>query len=323
MAGQHLKDLIAAYGRRDDLMFRRAAQALISEEEAKRHTTLAREMARLLASNSSVSVVTGPDLPTPPVDRDSNSPLATVRRPERSLDELVLDESIADSFRAYTDEVRRWPELDSVGVPRRNRILLYGPPGCGKTSTVEALATNLGRPLVVARVDALVSSYLGETSSNLRKLFDFANSDAFVVLLDEFDSLGKLRDDPTDHGELRRVVNSVLQLIDAYDGPSVIVAATNHPEILDAALWRRFDLVEELPLPSADQIRRVLFNILRGRTDLHGLDFAARALVGLPHAAAEYAAHSVIRRLVMARERNATDRILDEAIEETLARRWL
>lgn len=323
MAGQHLKDLIAAYGRRDDLMFRRAAQALISEEEAKRHTTLAREMARLLASNSSVSVVAGPDLPEPPVDRDSNSPLATVRRPERLLDELVLDESVAESFRAYSDEVRRWPELDSVGVPRRNRILLYGPPGCGKTSTVEALAANLGRPLVVARVDALVSSYLGETSSNLRKLFDFANSDAFVVLLDEFDSLGKLRDDPTDHGELRRVVNSVLQLIDAYDGPSIIVAATNHPEILDAALWRRFDLVEELPLPSADQIRRVLFNILRGRTDLHGLDFAASALVGLPHAAAEYAAHSVIRRLVLTRERHATDQILDEAIRETIARRWV
>ena len=97
MAGQHLKDLIAAYGRRDDLMFRRAAQALISEEEAKRHTTLAREMARLLASNSSVSVVAGPDLPEPPVDRDSNSPLATVRRPERLLDELVLDESVAES----------------------------------------------------------------------------------------------------------------------------------------------------------------------------------------------------------------------------------
>lgn len=323
MAGQHLKDLIAAYGRRDDLLFRRAAQALISEEEAKRHTTLARELQRLLTSNSSVSVIDGPDLPEPPMDRDSNSPLATVRRPTRRLEELVLSDRVAGTFQAYADEVRRWPELDSAGLPRRNRILLYGPPGCGKTSTVEALATSLGRPLVTARVDSLVSSYLGETSSNLRKLFEYANSQPFVVLLDEFDSLGKLRDDPSDHGELRRVVNSVLQLIDTYNGPSVIVAATNHPEILDTALWRRFDLVEELPLPTRLEVRQVLLHVLRGKTDLYALDAAAEALTGFPHAAAEYAAHSALRQALLERAPDVSHAIMSHAVNETVSRRWV
>jgi SpoVK/Ycf46/Vps4 family AAA+-type ATPase len=323
MAGKDLKDLIAAYGRRDDLLFRRAAQALISEEEAKRHTTLARELSRLLASSSSITMFDGPELTEPPVDRETSAPLATVRRPERRLDALVLSDSVTRTFEEFIAEVRHWPELDSLGLPRRNRLLLYGPPGCGKTSAVEALATSLGRPLVTARVDALMSSYLGETASNLRKLFEYADTDAFVVFLDEFDSLGKLRDDASDHGELRRVVNAVLQLIDSYAGPSIIVAATNHPEILDAALWRRFDLVEELPLPNTEEIRRVLVHVLRGRVGLEGLHEMAAALVGLPHAAAEFAGHAALRRAVMSGLREVPPGILKLAVADTVARRWV
>ncbi len=303
-------------------MFRRAAQALISEEEAKRHTTLARELTRLLASSSSVTMFDGPEIIEPPVDRDSNTPLATVRLPERRFEALVLNESVTSAFQNYVEEVRYWPQLDSLGLPRRNRMLLYGPPGCGKTSAVEALAASLNRPLVTARVDALVSSYLGETASNLRKLFEYADSDAFVVFLDEFDSLGKLRDDAADHGELRRVVNAVLQMIDAYSGPSIIVAATNHPEILDTALWRRFDLVQELPLPTQEEILRVLIHVLHGRVSLEWLHEMAGGLVGLPHAAAEFAAHAALRRAVMAGLREVDGQILQSAIAETTARRW-
>lgn len=235
----------------------------------------------------------------------------------------MLRPDISHLLQEFVEEVGRWPELDTAGLPRRNRILLYGPPGCGKTSSVEALATELGRPLITARVDGLMSSYLGETASNLRKLFEYASSGAYVLLLDEFDSLGKLRDDPSDHGELRRVVNAVLQQIDAYDGPSIIVAATNHPSVLDPALWRRFDVVAELPLPETLELQSILFRILRGRTDLFDIDSTAQDLVGLPHAAAEFAAYSAIRRSVLARNNHVSSAQLKAAIHETTQRRWV
>jgi SpoVK/Ycf46/Vps4 family AAA+-type ATPase len=323
MAGQHLKDLITAYSRRDDLLFRRAAQSIIQEEEAKKHTVLARDLRRLLTANSTAVHSEEPLVPEPPLDRDSSTPLALASYPQSSLQELVLNPDLAARLDAYVSEVRRWSELDTAGLPRRNRVLLYGPPGCGKTSTVEALASELGRPLVTARVDGLMSSYLGETSSNLRKLFDYANSGAYVLLLDEFDSLGKLRDDPADHGELRRVVNSVLQLIDSYTGPSIIVAATNHPEVLDAALWRRFDVVAELPLPTQEQLQGVLFRMLRGRAHLYDLDEVSRDLVGLPHAAAEYAANAALRRSILGHRREVESDDLRVAVAETTERRWV
>lgn len=324
MAGRHIKDLITAYGSRDDLMFRRAAQALIVEEEAKKHTALARDLKRLLAANNtSTALSEEPVLPEPPMDRDSGTALATVTYPRRVFDDLTLHNDVADMFREYGDEVKLWPVMDAAGVPRRNRILLYGPPGCGKTSTVEALANSLNRPLVTARVDGLMSSYLGETASNLRKLFDYANSDAYVLLLDEFDSLGKVRDDPSDHGELRRVVNTVLQQIDSYNGPSIIVAATNHPEVLDAALWRRFDVVAELGLPDQHQIQSIILNILGGRAELLGLPAIASRLAGLPHVAAEFAAHSALRRSLLKGLSTVHNSDLISAVDEAAARRWV
>ena len=118
-------------------------------------------------------------------------------------------------------------------MPRRNRVIFCGPPGCGKTSAAEALAAELGVPLVVVRLDAIVSSYLGQTAGNLRRIFDYASTARWVVLFDEFDALGRERSDPSEHGEIKRVVNSFLQLLDSYTGPGLLVAATNHEETLD------------------------------------------------------------------------------------------
>ena len=145
-----------------------------------------------------------------------------------------------------------------LGVPRRNQVIFWGPPGCGKTSAAEALAAELGVPLVVVRLDAIVSSYLGQTAGNLRRIFDYADSGRWVVLFDEFDALGRERSDPSEHGEIKRVVNSFLQLLDSYTGPGLLVAATNHEETLDRGLWRRFDEVVEFPLPTVKEIRTLL-----------------------------------------------------------------
>jgi SpoVK/Ycf46/Vps4 family AAA+-type ATPase len=174
------------------------------------------------------------------------------------------------------EEVRHWPALDAAGLPRRQRLLLQGPPGCGKTTSAEAIAAELGRPLLIVRLDAVVSSYLGETASNLRRIFEYADQAPFVVLFDEFDALGRSRDDASEHGEMKRVVTAFLQMTDRYRGPSLLLAATNHPALLDEALWRRFDEVLTFGLPTVHQLRQVL------RLRLKGVAHSGLEIPGMP-----------------------------------------
>lgn len=321
MAGRHLKDLIVAYQRRDDLTFRRATQAIIEEEEAKKHTALARDLRRMLAAGGDRVSVEALALPEPPSDRDTGVALVDLHSPGRvTFGDLVFPEPLQGAMTQLSDEVALWGDFDRAGVPRRNRILLYGPPGCGKTSVAAAFATDLGLPLAVTRVDSLMSSYLGETAANLRTLFDFAGSVPCVLLLDEFDTIGKLRADPSDHGELRRVVNSVLQLIETYSGPSIVIAATNSPDILDAALWRRFDAVLELPLPTTEQMHRLLASQLPELNTGELQEVTAR-LTGLPHAAAAATVHAT-RRSALRHHRRPEPEDLHAGVVEVVNRPW-
>lgn len=324
MAGRHLKALIAAYRDKDDLAFRRAAQAIIEEEEGKRHVALARDLRRLLASGSELRMpVESMPLPESPRDRDTDLPLTDVGLPTEYLSDLVLSGPLSARLQEMVSEVGLWPVLDAAGVPRRTSMLLYGPPGCGKTSIAAALAGELGWPLVTVRTESVVSSYLGETASNLSRVFEFAHSGAYVVLFDEFDSLGKVRDDPTDHGELRRIVNAVLQLIDRYIGPSLLIAATNHQQVLDPALWRRFSEVLEVPLPTADQTHLLLARLFRGRLGL-GVDLrpAVEDLSGLPHAAAEQVGHDALRLAILRKQDKVSAHDLAEAVRRARSRQW-
>lgn len=262
---------------------------IIEEEQAKHHNALARDLQKLLVAgggpvDSGATIV----VPAPPKDREGEWDLGEVREPERLIEELVLHQQVSSGLEGLIEEVSHWPALDAAGLPRRQRLLLQGPPGCGKTTAAEALATELGRPLLIVRLDAVVSSYLGETASNLRRILDYADQAPFVVLFDEFDALGRSRDDSSEHGEMKRVVTAFLQMTDRYRGPSLLLAATNHPALLDEALWRRFDEVLTFELPTVHQIRQLLR--LRLRSVAHSglqIDKYASALRGLPHAAAE------------------------------------
>lgn len=325
VAGRELKALFRAYREGDELAFRRAAQEIIEEEESKQHLALARDLRQIIAGGGSGAVAMGEgiQLPAPPMDREGEWPLAEIRRPQRTLDELVLPGPLTERLAVLVEEFRRWPELDRHGIPRRQRLLLYGPAGCGKTSGAEAIAAEAGVPLMVVRVDAVVSSYLGETASNLHRIFDYARNGSWVVLFDEFDALGKSRDDPTEHGEIKRVINAFLQLLDGFRGPSLLIAATNHHHLLDAALWRRFDDVAEFPLPTVHQLRKVLR--LRLRPVMHrnvDIDKTAGALKGLPHAAAEKVAWDA-RRFAVLDGRDVVDAAdIARAVADARRRPW-
>ena len=155
-----------------------------------------------------------------------------------------------------------------MGIGVSNTLLLYEPPGCGKTKCAYLVAKQLNLPLVVARLDSLISSYLGTTAKNIRSLFEYAQRTPCVLFLDEFDAIAKARDDSNELGELKRVVNSLLQNVDAMSGDSLLLAATNHEHLLDPAVWRRFDYKLEIELPDEDAIIKMIDLFTNGAGDL-------------------------------------------------------
>ncbi len=176
----------------------------------------------------------------------------------RTRHEIALTPENWHLFHGLIKEFRRAEEIRSKGLPVRRKLLFCGPPGCGKTLFAEVLAHEVGLPLFVVKLDRLVSSYLGETASNMRKIFEFGRKQPCVLFLDEFDALARSRDDATEHNELRRVVNSLLVFIDSIRPKGLLAAATNLDRTLDAAVWRRFDEVLWFDKPSRDMIDHFL-----------------------------------------------------------------
>jgi len=261
-----LRQLIRAGATGDSGAFRHASEEVIRDERLKQHHLLANDLeqilygtAKPLASNSLSRL-----LPSVPTDKERGLPLLDIRQPQRSLEELVLPRLPQAAIEELLEEHRRLDVLRTYGLRASSKVLFFGPPGCGKTLAAEVIASELDLPLAIVRLDAMVSSFLGETSANLRKVFDFIDQYPLVALFDEFDALGKERADNSEHGELRRVVNAVLQMMDAYQGKSLLIAATNHEQILDSAVWRRFDDTLEFPLPDAELLSQVLQLKLRG-----------------------------------------------------------
>ena len=262
--GKLLRKLIRSGSDGDVEAFRGAAKQVIEEERQKQHHLLASDLEAILHGRSASTPALRFPMPAVPEDRERGLPLASVCEPVRTLQDIVLSPQNLATVKGVVLEHNRVEVLQSHGLRPSDRILLCGPPGCGKTVTAEAIASELGRPLAVVRTDSVVSSFLGETAANLRKVFDFAASVPTVTLFDEFDALGKEREDYSEHGELRRVVNAVLQMLDDYRGRSLILAATNHEGMLDSAIWRRFEEVLFLSPPTSGQLHQLLTLKLRG-----------------------------------------------------------
>ena len=191
-------------------------------------------------------------------DREFNELIIEKLTSDYSFDNLICSSDVKDELKYFVKEHQGMDVLKKFDLPVSNRILFYGPSGCGKTLASYVLAGELEKMMYVINLGAIVSSKLGETSKNLTKIFRKASSEECIIFLDEFDSLGKIRDYNQDHGEMKRVVNTILQLFDYLPQDSIVIAATNQLPMIDEALLRRFDLRVNLDLPDKKQVSELI-----------------------------------------------------------------
>jgi AAA+ superfamily predicted ATPase len=301
--GKLLRQLVRAGVEGDQEAFKRASEAVIAEERDKQHHLLANDLEKLLygrpATASSLSILHLAS--AVPSDKERGVDLIEVRQPTRELADLVVNPEVRSAIEQVLLEHNRESSLATYGLEPARKLLFFGPPGCGKTLTAEVIAMELGLPLAIVRLDSVISSYLGETAANLRKVFDFISTQPVVALFDEFDALAKERNGDGDHGELRRVVNAVLQMIDEYRGKSVLVAATNHEGLLDSAIWRRFDETVKFGIPDASQITKLLQYKLRGvRRNFEASDASiASQFKSMSHADIERVLRRAIKEMIL------------------------
>jgi AAA+ superfamily predicted ATPase len=241
-----LVNLVKSSASGDQRAFEKIVEAIIAEERAKQHNVLADRLTQAVRPNGGNAR---------PLTRVSES-VARHREfiaeivPRRQLEDLVLPETVKRAACELIEEQQRADILRAHGLEPRHRILLVGAPGTGKTSMAEAIAEAIAVPLFVVRYEAMIGSYLGETAARLKRVFDYARTTPCVLFFDEFDAIGKERGDIHETGEIKRVVTSLLMQVDDLPSYTIVAGATNHPELLDRASWRRFQLRLSLPMPT-------------------------------------------------------------------------
>ena len=274
---------------------RQLVERLIAGEEQKGHRILAERLQKALQTPHTPSRTP----PSPFSGQGGAAPQKALyyeTQPARRLDSLVLAPHITVQIRELVEEQQRVELLHAHNLCARHRVLLAGPPGNGKTSLAEALAGELAYPLITIRYESLMGSYLGETSGRLKSVLDYARTRRCVLFLDEFETLGKERGDSREVGEIKRIVSTLLLQLDAMPDYVVIVAASNHPEMLDRAVWRRFQLRLEVQLA----------HFIRVISDRFEMDFGVPAeaiaaqLAGLNFAETEEFCLDIVRRIVLA-----------------------
>jgi len=299
--GDQLKALLRSHAEGDDRHFYSVAMQMAAHEAKQGHGKLAEEIRELIDAAKARRNTVSADSATP-ITRPKGelASLLSVSYPSRRLSDMVLAEQLLQSLQRVLKEQRHLSKLRSHGLHPRRKLLLVGPSGTGKTMTASALAGELGIPLFVVRLDALTTKFMGETAAKLRQVFDAVSSTRGVYFFDEFDAIGSQRGMANDVGEIRRILNSFLLMIEQDDSSSVIVAATNHPDILDEALFRRFDDVIEYHVPSTEEVQALLRMRLAGyiksRKDLS--DLAVEA-TGLSHAEIARAIEDAVKEAVM------------------------
>ena len=308
----------------------KVAFSIIEEEKRKGHTKLADRLNTILYSNISKSNEVRPTLKIAkesliykvPVDRRYKLPLATHIEHDKLRHEMILSTDVENKILRIEKEYLARERLAHHGLKPRKKILLYGSSGCGKSMAAERIAWELGLPFYKVRFDSIISSYLGESASNLQNLFESIEDYPCVLLLDEFDIIGKQRDFySNDVGEIHRIVNILLGLLEEYDGSGILIATTNLEGSLDKALFRRFDDFIELPKPSEKEIVDLLkmsFSALRVSKEID-FEYYAKEMEGLSYAIVVKIANDAAKKTIINSNQVVSPDDLSKALEENLA----
>ncbi len=310
---EQIKSLIRSHLSDDDERFYTLALQVAAHEAQQGHGELAHDIREIVdksrRSRSGNSLLKFPqDLAGMVLSEQSDTPFST----------LVLPDALKDRIQRVIHEHRQQGKLKSHGLSNRRKILLSGPPGTGKTMTARVLAHELRLPLHTIQVDRLVKKFMGETSAKLRQIFDLIRDQPGVYLFDEFDAIAGDRSLDNDVGEMRRVLNALLQFIEQDASDSLIVGATNNPALLDRALFRRFDDVLTYSLPDAEARRKLLESVLGAfKTGSLGWKQILKVSEGLSHAEIDHACRDAIKEGIL-QDRDAVD---SEALVKTLQER--
>lgn len=319
-SADQLKALLMSHLEGDDNRFFSVAMQVAAHEAKLGHGKLAEELRTLVdQAKARRGLPSQGGEKAIPISRPRGelAGLLTVAYPKARLSEMVLDEVLSGQLKRIIREQRHASHILAHGLSPRRKLLLMGPPGTGKTMTASVLAGELGLPLFQVRLDGLITKYMGETAAKLRQVFDATNRTRGVYFFDEFDAIGSQRGLANDVGEIRRILNSFLQMIEQDESHSLIVAATNHPEILDQALFRRFDDVLHYELPDEGHVASVLKSRL-GRTTTKGVSWKRLAIgaVGLSYAEVARASDETLKAALIEGRQEVSEEDIRRTLEE-------
>ncbi|SAL06108.1 ATPase central domain-containing protein [Caballeronia calidae] len=316
-SADQLKALVKSHINRDDGQFYSVAMQVAAHEAKVGHGKLAEELRDMIDAAKALAPAGGGKLVPIARPRGELANLLHVSHPKNRIADMVLDNQVQAQLERIMQEQRLFARLREHGLSPRRKLLLVGPPGTGKTMTASVLAGELGIPLFLVRLDALITKFMGETAAKLRQVFDAIADLRGVYFFDEFDAIGSQRGLANDVGEIRRILNSFLQMIEQDQSNSLIIAATNHPEILDYALFRRFDDVIEYHLPTPAQASELIRARMGGFAPK---PFPAKAIMGeadgLSYAEIRRAVDEAIKYAVMHDEAKVSSSSLGRALAE-------
>ncbi len=319
-----IKQLFLSFNNKDVDGFIQTAREYIEREKRKKHTIVAKELEKALYQVGSVNGSQKRIKSNPPIPRDAEKgfPLLEIQHFEQDFDALLLSDETKTRLDRIMREFKDADILASYNLDYKKKILLCGQPGTGKTFSVQVISSVLHIPVVYIRFDAIISSYLGETAGNLRKVFDFIENGTWIVLFDEFDIIGKNRDDQHEHGEIKRVVNNFLQMLDNFKGDSLLFAATNHQNLLDSAIWRRFDAVIAYDLPDKATRQQLFEYYLRPlkRDKKLSLDKIAKESDGLAPADIKMIAIEAMKSAIIDNRNALSSEDLETAVTQFIER---
>jgi SpoVK/Ycf46/Vps4 family AAA+-type ATPase len=294
------------------------AQTIVDDERRVGHGSLAAQLEKILAQARPAKQVKEPTLAALPDNGRNAKAFTSWLPPEILRHHMVLPSRVEARFQRIEREYVARDRLARHGLNYRKRILLHGPPGCGKTLGAERLGWTTGLPLMKVRLDAVMSSYFGESAANLRSIFESVRTFPTLLFLDECDFVGRSRTNTNDVGEVPRIVNTLLVLLEEYQGPGMVVAATNLDSALDRALFRRFDEILEIPPPGLDEISALLRLTLSAIPvdDSMPWDAIAESLLGASAANVVKVAQDAAKAALLDERKTVTESDLQEAVKE-------